>query len=383
MTDESADEIADLVAYVAEQADAVDRSGQLAAQTIPRLHSAGVLDPLRPAVPSGGPDLAGFFDSVRRLSGACGSTGWLVAQYGLHRWHLGMFDRRAQDQVWDGGPDVLVTASHGAGGRAEPAGDRYLLSGRWTFCYGVEHAGWILLTAPLTDGAGHPLDLVTFLVPTGDLRIDRNWDVTGLRAAGGHDVVLDQVAVPAHRCLSVGDAINGSGPGNSGALFRVPLPTMAALAATVPMVGIAEQVYRSFVGWYRMALDRPSPGLRQNIGEQLSTRVGLASGRLDAATLSSRSAVRLLAEHVHADTEIDISTRIRIRRDQQIAAEDLVDLVESLFRHTSGEVLRVGNPVERGWRDIHAARTEPLHSESVQAIVGAAAIGLAPPLPMI
>ena len=383
MTDENADEIADLVAYVAEQADAVDRSGQLAEQTLPRLRAAGVLDPLLPTAGTGGPDMASFFDTVQRLSAACGSTGWLVAHYGLHRWHLGKFDPRAQDQVWDAGPDTLVVAAHGTGGHADAATDHYLLSGRWTFCYGVEHAGWILLTAPLTDSAGHTLDLCTFLVPTGDLRIEPNWDVSGLRAAGGHDVMLDEVVVPAHRCLSVGDAINGTGPGNNGALFRVPLPTMAALAATIPIVGIAEQVYRSFVGWYRMALDRPSPGLRQYIGEQLSTRVGVASTRLDAATRNSRAAARLVADHIVTDTEIDISTRIRIRRDQQLAAEDLVDMVEALFRHTSSEVVRVGNPVERGWRDIHVARTEPLNSQSVHATVGAVALWMAPPLPMI
>ena len=51
-----------------------------------------------------------FYEAVRRIASACGSTGWVSSIIGVHNWHLALFDQQAQDEVWgdDAGSARLV-----------------------------------------------------------------------------------------------------------------------------------------------------------------------------------------------------------------------------------------------------------------------------------
>ena len=35
-----------------------------------------------------------FYEAVRRLASACGSTGWVAGIIGVHNWHLALFDQQ-------------------------------------------------------------------------------------------------------------------------------------------------------------------------------------------------------------------------------------------------------------------------------------------------
>ena len=74
-----------------------------------------------------------FYEAVRRLASACGSTGWVAGILGIHNWHLAQFDQAAQDEVWGDDASVRVSSSYapmGAGVVTE-AGDGYVVNGTW------------------------------------------------------------------------------------------------------------------------------------------------------------------------------------------------------------------------------------------------------------
>src|SRR5271154_2055510 len=56
-------------------------------------------------------DPAVFYEAVRRLASACGSTGWVSSIIGVHNWHLALFDQQAQDEVWGDETDGRLSSS--------------------------------------------------------------------------------------------------------------------------------------------------------------------------------------------------------------------------------------------------------------------------------
>ena len=131
--------------------------------TIADLRAAGLLRTLQPAV-LGGFELP-LDDAVlitTTLAEGCGSTGWVQGIFSDHCATLGMFDGRAQQDVWGASPDSLVSSGFLPAGKAARVDGGYRLSGRWPFSSGCDHADWALLRAfvpPPADGA--PAELMT------------------------------------------------------------------------------------------------------------------------------------------------------------------------------------------------------------------------------
>src|SRR6202012_3948496 len=74
-------------------------------------------------------DPAGFYEAVRRLASACGSTGWVSSIIGVHNWHLALFDQQAQDEVWGDDTNVRVSSSYAPMGAGTVVDGGYLVSG--------------------------------------------------------------------------------------------------------------------------------------------------------------------------------------------------------------------------------------------------------------
>src|SRR6185436_8649613 len=50
-------------------------------------------------------------DIVSELARGCPSTAWNVGNLGCHHWILGYYDQKAQHELWDANPDVLIASS--------------------------------------------------------------------------------------------------------------------------------------------------------------------------------------------------------------------------------------------------------------------------------
>lgn len=84
-------------------------------------------------------------------------------------------------------------------------GEAWLLTGRKTYCTGAEALAWMAVTARTDE----PVPRTgTFLVrgESEGLEVDPTWDQLGLRASASHDVVLDEVRVPAELALGLNPA---------------------------------------------------------------------------------------------------------------------------------------------------------------------------------
>lgn len=194
----------DLLPKLRERAQAAEELRQIPQESIDELDEIGFFKLLQPEQWGGlQADPTVFYEAVRRLASACGSTGWVASIIGVHNWHLALFDQKAQDEVWGDDPTVRVSSSYapmGAGVVTE-TGDGYIVNGAWQWSSGSEHATWAFLGGPVIKD-GRPVDFGSFLIPRTEYTIDDVWHVVGLRGTGSNTIVVKDVFVPRHRFLS-------------------------------------------------------------------------------------------------------------------------------------------------------------------------------------
>ena len=158
---------------------------------VERLREAGLFRVLQPRMWGGLElNLHLHLDVVEEISAACGATGWCLGVMHAHSWYLGLFEARAQREVYGDNPDARISAVLAPRGQARRTGDGYVLSGFWPFCSGCHHSQWLLLGAQVVDEAGAPLDEAVLLVPTAQADIQDDWYAGGLAGTGSNSLKL-------------------------------------------------------------------------------------------------------------------------------------------------------------------------------------------------
>lgn len=341
-----------LLPAIAAAADAVDRGGAVAPETVARLRDAGVFALLQPDDFGGRQaDPDAYLGVVREISAACTSTGWLTAMLGVNAWHLALFDAAAQRDVWGGDPDALICSAYAPTGRLERAGDGYRLSGRWSRCAGVQHTSWLIAGALVVGADGAAEDFTTVLIPREHFAVEPTWNGLGLRGIGADDVVVSGASVPAHHCFGW---VSDSQRGTLSPLYRLPQPTLYTHAGTAPLLGAAEGV----VG-------------ERELTDPLGT-LAMAAADLAVSWLQLRRNLADLAECARTGSVPDAELMLRARRDQVLAFERAMHAVGRCIERGAAD-----RRVERVWRDMQTARLHAANDvERVLAAVGQFAFGL-------
>ncbi|WP_026328519.1 3-hydroxy-9,10-secoandrosta-1,3,5(10)-triene-9,17-dione monooxygenase oxygenase subunit [Streptomyces sulphureus] len=374
--------VRDLLPAIGERAQETDDGRAVASETVRDLAAAGVFRTLQPRRYGGEEgDPVEFFRLVRELSAVCGSTGWVVSVLGVHPWQLGLFDDRAQAEVWGEDADTLVCSAYAPTGRLTPdGGGGYRLSGRWRFSSGCAHASWALLGALVVGSEGHPVDFLTVLVPRSEIRIVDVWDVVGLRGTASNDLVVDEAVVPAHRVLSNYRQAQLCGPGqqvNTGPLYRLPFAAVFTHAIASPLLGIVSGCWERYVETMRERTRLSLGGDRFAEDPYAQVSLARAASEFDAGVLQIERNLRELGECAASGREIPLELRLRTRRDQVRATERATYAVDELFRTAGGMSLHRGHPIERAWRDAHAGSVHVANDpERALAMYGQGAFGL-------
>ncbi|WP_277370901.1 3-hydroxy-9,10-secoandrosta-1,3,5(10)-triene-9,17-dione monooxygenase oxygenase subunit [Rhodococcus rhodochrous] len=374
--------VRELTPGIADRAARVDQFGRIPDEAIRDLVSAGVFRMLQPRRYGGWEtEPARFYEVVRTISEACGSTGWIASIVGVHPWHLALFDDRAQRDVWGEDDSVLISSAYAPVGRLVPVdGGGYRLSGTWMFSSGCGFASWALLGAVIVGSEGRPVDFVTVLVPKCDYVIRDVWNVVGLRGTSSNEIVVDDVFVPDYRVKSNYETSQLRGPGrkvNTGPLYRLPFAAMFTTTVAVPIVGVVAGCYDEYLSAMRERVRLSLGGGRFVDDPFAQVAVGRAASDIDAATLQLDHNMRELWKLARAGTEIPLQLRLRTRRDQVRATERAVEAIDLLFKTAGGTSLFLGGVIERAWRDAHAGSVHVANEpERAYAMYGRDAFGL-------
>lgn len=354
---------------------------QVPEETIQDLHRAELFRILQPRR-VGGSELPfrALIEVCSIIGQGCGSTAWVYGNLASHHWMLGMWDPKAQDEIWGESPDNLIASAFVfPSGHAQRTDGGYRLTGRWKFSSGIDPSRWSMLGAIVHDEATGEGEYRMFLVPQSDYRPIDTWFVAGLKGTGSKDIEVTEVFVPAYRSLAVADARGAPTPGaraNPGALYRIPVFDMFPYVVAGAVLGIAEGALTSFTAETRSRIAAYS-ATRMADYAAVQIRLAEASAAVETARMLM---IRRCDEAQHiAESGVVPSTedKVRFRRDGAYAARLCTRAVDLLFEASGGDGLYDRQDIQRAFRDAHAANSHnALIWDAAATLYGKVALGI-------
>ena len=374
--DVSPEALAVVTAEVAATAERYDRSGAVPQAGLEAAHRAGLLtstvgrqfggpglgpvDTARVLVALGEGDASVGLLSANNLNthaGQASSTHWPAAAYDdlLRRSAAGpalVNAIRAEPELGAPARGGLPTTV------ARRTSDGWSVSGRKAYATGgtalAYHVVWVVTDEPI-QRVGH------LLVPadTPGITWIETWDHLGLRASNTHDVVYDEVQVPAENFVEIPltdgvyrDPAAVAGPGSFGhpALY----------------VGVARAARTAFVEYARervpTALGRPIATT-----ERIQTVAGEIEAQIaQAESLLFGTLLRLEAGH-------DVTAQLSVVKVQ--VARSVVAAVNAAVAALGNPALTRKNPLERHLRDVLCVRIHPPQEDTALLAAGRRILG--------
>jgi alkylation response protein AidB-like acyl-CoA dehydrogenase len=324
-----------------------------------------------------------FAQVVAAIAGGCGSTGWVYGLLASHQWLIACFSKAAQDEVWQD-RTALAAGTYAPVGQAVAVDGGYRLSGVGSFCSGCDNAQWQLLGGmiPQPDAAATP---GFFLLRSADCVIDDNWHTMGLAGTGSKNIVARDVFVPAHRTLAFAELTEATAPGmraNPNPLYRQSFLAVLPITIVSPVLGMAEGALADFLAMAGVRTTRGAVAGGNRRMAELTTvqmRVAEASACIDAARLLMFRDLAEAFETAARGEPIGVDVRLRNRRDQAFCVRLLVGAIDALFLAAGGQGLFLEQPLQRAWRDAHAAASHiSLNWDSTGSMYGQFMLGLEP-----
>jgi alkylation response protein AidB-like acyl-CoA dehydrogenase len=367
------DAVRELAPTIAARAEEIEAARRLPPDLVTELTAAGCFGMLRPRSHGGaGVDLATSMRVYEYLSRADASVGWTVA-IGAGCWlDLVGLPRSTFDAVFADDPGVKVGGGINPAAVAVPADGGYRVTGRWGFVSGCQHCDWIygncIEEGAASNGGMPPLRIALFRA--GEIEIEDTWSVSGLCGTGSHDVVADDVFVPAERTF----ALLSAEPSLDDPLTRIPLPSPYVLQLASVALGIAQGALDDI-----LALAAGKVPLFA--GTSLATNPLFQNqlGRADASLRAARSLVYGEAAEASATAlagdPFTPEHRARIRGSGVWAADTAAAVVDMAYRAGGGSSLYRSSPLQRRFRDVHALTQHFLVKLDSLTTVGAVMAG--------
>ncbi len=366
----SAGAVSAIAALAAEHADRSERERRLAPEVVDALRAA---DLFRLCVPRelGGAEAVPLelIEAVETLARADASTGWCLAVTATSGLVAAYLDEEAAREVY-GSAGVAVGGVFAPRGHAVGAGDRLEVTGRWAFASGSPFCDW-LMGGCLTELDGRPVEPRLVLFPREDVEIVDTWTVSGLCATGSHDIAVDALSVPVSRSA----AVIGAQPRVEGALYAFPLFGLLAAAIAAVTLGVARAAMDDLL---ELAGAKQPEGSRRKLAERSTVQAEVAR-----AEASLRAARGLLVDSLARGYQraergdgIDTEDRMAVRLASTHAARSAAAVVDACYELGGGSSIYATSPLQRRFRDVHAATQHMLVSRSTLELTGRLLLGL-------
>ncbi|RBY87002.1 acyl-CoA dehydrogenase family protein [Blastococcus sp. TF02A-26] len=321
------------------------------------------------------PELGGAGASLRqvvlaeyelaRWSGAAGlSAAMHLYMTLLQRFRYGRGLADAEAALRRVAADGIVLATSGGSDwvcpttTAVPVDGGFRFSGRKSFVSQAPAATVLSTSATLGD-PGPDAEVLHASVPMSSpgVSIVETWDTLGMRGTASHDVVLDDVFVPAER-------ITGRRP--YGVLAG---PLMLAAQYFAPVVAGV------YLGVARGACDEAARMLaaRAEASPAAVRQLGEMTARLRVARWALLAAIEETGEHFGPDPVV-LEALMTAKRHAVLEAVAVTDLA---LQVVGGPAFSRGTRLERAYRDVRGGPFHPLTPEATLEAVGASALAAA------
>ena len=243
---------------------------------------------------------------------------------------------------------------------AVPTPNGWRINGRktWTTLSPALRYAIVLLSIEESDGSlGRGSVLVP--IPTPGLRIEETWDSLSMRASGSHDLVFEDVLVPAENRL----------PSPSGPPGRDPRGW--SLITSAVYLGIAVAA-RDFAVQY--AQERVPSGVGAPIAELQPVQHRIA--QIEILLLQARSVLYGTAEAFEEAGDERDAIAWRAAAAKYTATNHAIQVTDQALRVVGSTGLSRAHPLERYVRDVRAGTGNPPLDDVALTVIGKAALGL-------
>jgi 3-hydroxy-9,10-secoandrosta-1,3,5(10)-triene-9,17-dione monooxygenase len=346
------------------------------------LHETGLFRIVQPKRVGGSEfDYVALVDCAEILGRADASVAWNFANLASHQWMLGMFDKRAQDLVWDKDVDALIASSFiFPAGRARKVEGGYKLRGSWPFSSGVASCEWNMLASVVAfDDEADGIEYRIFLVHKNDYRILDTWNAVGLQGTGSNDVEVRDAFVPEALTVAVSDLAGGPTPGsavNPNPLYALAVFSLFPYVLSGVALGNAQACLDDYIN---VAQHRSSTYNRAKLGDMQSTQIKIAeaSAKIDAARLIMRSNCIGAMADARFGIIPDMAAKTRLRRDGAFSVNLCTEAVSLLFAASGARGLFTTGVLQRQFRDAQAINSHlAFNFDAAGTNYGRVALGL-------
>ena len=331
-----------------------EQARRLSDDTVAALRRAGAFRIAAPARFGGlETNLRTMLDVSSTIAEGDGGASWVTTLSNINHWALGLFDERAQAEVYADGPDVVISGVVSPTATARRVEGGYRVSGQWPYASASLHATWCTGGVVVLDEDDSVLDQGMALIPSSDYTVDDTWYVTGMRASGSNTVVADDVFVPEHRMLSMMGAFSGSyvADRTDSAFARSAFGPMLVMVLVGPQLGMG-----------RAALDlvttkAAEKSLAYTVFERQADSVAFqmmvaeAALKIDTAHLHAHRAADDVMRWAEAGVYPDLVSRARVRGDAAVALRSVTEALNILLDATGAGAFADVNALQRIWRD--------------------------------
>jgi 3-hydroxy-9,10-secoandrosta-1,3,5(10)-triene-9,17-dione monooxygenase len=371
-----------LIPQLRERASRTEELRRLPPETERDLHESGLFRIVQPKRVGGSElDYIALIDCADAIGRADASAAWNFANLASHHWMLGMFDKRAQDLVWNKDANALIASSFiFPAGRARKVDGGYVLRGSWPFSSGVESCEWNMLASVVSsDDEADGIEYRIFLLNKSDYKINDTWNAAGLRGTGSNDVEVADAFVTEPMTVAVSDLAGGPTPGsdvNPNALYALPVFSLFPYVLSGVALGNAQACLDDYVD---LARHRASTYNRAKLGDLQSTQIKIAeaSAKIDAARLIMRSTCIEAMADARRGHFPDIAAKTKVRRDGAYSVNLCTDAVSLLFSASGARGLFTTGALQRQFRDAHAINSHiAFNFDAAGTNYGRVALGL-------
>lgn len=313
---------------------------------------------------------ADFLEVIERVGRVDGSTAWVVG-FASSNTYLGALPLETQAKIYAAGPDVVHAGGLFPMVSARRSDDGYHISGRWKLASGCMAADYISVGLLDESAGGKPRAAI---VPRDRVQIVEDWDVSGMRASGSFDTVVDDATVPVEWTF-----VRGGAPVIDEPLFRYPLVGYQAQCHAAIGLGVAQGAlhHAQQHGSYRGITGAPPVGERAYYRSEFAR----AYAALHSARAWFLDVAREVWDTVQAGGDATADQKARIRLSAVNVSDVAAQVVHDISKVSGAQIIQNSHPLAIIRHDaqvpqLHAALSQHMYDDS-----GAVLLGLEPTTP--
>ncbi|WP_204803793.1 acyl-CoA dehydrogenase family protein [Mycobacterium riyadhense] len=360
-SDTEIEAIAEKIALSAREMSAeIDRDRRLPDELVAHLAEAGLLRATMPREVralelSPGPALR----CAEVVARGDASAGWCVSIAITSALLVAYLPASSRDEMFGDGRGVAagVWAPRGT---ARSVDGGVVVSGRWPFCSGINHAD-MMFAGCFVDEKRVPSVVA---LHKDDLQVLDTWHTLGLRGTGSHDSVADEVFVPADRVFSVFD-----GPTIDRPLYRFPVFGFFALSIGAAALGNARAAIDELV---ELAGGKKGLGATRTLAQRPATQAAVATAEsaLGAARALYYEAIDEAWRASQQPEPVPVGMRNRLRLAATHAVRTSADVVRTMYDIAGGTAIYDAAPLQRRFRDAFTATAHFQVNEASRELPG-------------